>query len=391
MRFARHFVFAGIIALVPVLFFEGLARVLPGIQPAWLRQRQEVAKFALERNGTHIFAPGLGYVLKPDMERELRAHQDFDFTYRTARLGTENIGVRDRSGDGKVWAFAVGDSFIEGYGVEAEDLWMERLERDLGRNILNLGQSGFTTHQYAEIFRRAAAFHHPEVAFVCIFENDFEERLAVRSLADYAEQEGMWEIRSPLKKFNFWLLAHSASYRVLRAPDILIKEVRKKRAEDSQRDFSVEVVKVREPNLNLTLQVKVSKKTGEAIRYDTASADWSEIVSLMDQDIGAMRDQAKAMGTRLLLLYLPSKEQSYRSLLARKFKVSPDFDASGHAVEAMARRHGISFLDLTETFRKEAEMGKQLYWPVDGHWNPEGQSLAGREIAAWIKREKIIR
>ena len=55
MKKFLHFCFGLIVFALFALFIEGAARVLPAISPPWLRQRQMLAKFALERNEVHTF------------------------------------------------------------------------------------------------------------------------------------------------------------------------------------------------------------------------------------------------------------------------------------------------------------------------------------------------
>jgi hypothetical protein len=50
----------------------------------------------------------------------------------------------------------------------------------------------------------------------------------------------------------------------------------------------------------------------------------------------------------------------------------------------------IPFLDLTPEFRKQIQTGKVLYWPLDGHWNAAGHSIAATAIANWLQTGNVF-
>lgn len=62
-----------------------------------------------------------------------------------------------------------------------------------------------------------------------------------------------------------------------------------------------------------------------------------------------------------------------------------DLLAPERRIEAICRRHGIPFLGLAPRFREETKSGRRLHWPVDGHWNEEGNDLAGEMLAELIR------
>ena len=49
---------------------------------------------------------------------------------------------------------AIGDSQTFGHGIEAEDTWVEHLQRKLGVNVTNTGVFGYGINQYEIVLRR---------------------------------------------------------------------------------------------------------------------------------------------------------------------------------------------------------------------------------------------
>jgi hypothetical protein len=49
-------------------------------------------------------------------------------------------------------------------------------------------------------------------------------------------------------------------------------------------------------------------------------------------------------------------------------------------VDDIARREGISLLDLSPPFHQHAKAGEQLIYPIDSHWNPAGHRVAAAAL-----------
>jgi lysophospholipase L1-like esterase len=96
-------------------------------------------------------------------------------------LRSNSYGARDRerprdvTGDHRV--VVLGDSFAEGYGVDAEDRLSDRLEHQLGIEFLNFGTAyDFGPMQYQILYDRLAAnFAHDQVVVLFLPANDFTD------------------------------------------------------------------------------------------------------------------------------------------------------------------------------------------------------------------------
>ena len=73
-----------------------------------------------------------------DFENHVRSC--FDITYNSNNLGARDIEDYDyKFGNSSI--IAIGDSFIEGYGLSHEDTLTTKLEKNSGRKVFNLGSS----------------------------------------------------------------------------------------------------------------------------------------------------------------------------------------------------------------------------------------------------------
>ena len=98
----------------------------------------------------------------------------FDVPYRFNSAGARDA---ERSLQGKGRWVAIGDSFIEGYGLPEESRLTNLLEKDTGHEILNFSSSGnFGPLQYLIVYQQlASTYEHEGVIVGFLPDNDFED------------------------------------------------------------------------------------------------------------------------------------------------------------------------------------------------------------------------
>jgi lysophospholipase L1-like esterase len=96
-----------------------------------------------------------------------------EFTY-TARINSLGLRERELSSDPKVFRIAaIGDSYTYGWGVEAEQTWLRRLEDALRAKgylveTVNMGKPGAGPPFYAELAEKALPLIQPDLVLVCV-------------------------------------------------------------------------------------------------------------------------------------------------------------------------------------------------------------------------------
>lgn len=98
----------------------------------------------------------------------------FDVTYKFNSYGARD---KERSKIGENRTILIGDSFVEGYGVEFENTISQQLEILSGNDFLNFGTSGhFGTTQYRLLYETLAKnFEHERLIVILSVNNDFED------------------------------------------------------------------------------------------------------------------------------------------------------------------------------------------------------------------------
>src|SRR5205823_2999909 len=98
----------------------------------------------------------------------------FDAVYRSNSYGARDKD-RQKESLGSRRVIVLGDSMIEGFGVDAADRVTDRLERATGIEHLNFGTSGdFGSIQEWLLYTRVKKdFDHSEVMLFMLPDNDF--------------------------------------------------------------------------------------------------------------------------------------------------------------------------------------------------------------------------
>jgi lysophospholipase L1-like esterase len=92
-----------------------------------------------------------------------------------------------------------------------------------------------------------------------------------------------------------------------------------------------------------------------------------------DAALGRMASTLKAARIPLVLVYLPDRA---RAMLMKQHDDYPGLEPYSvrDLLRAAAERHGMIFIDPSQTFRDNADPGG-LFYPADGHMNPAGHAL----------------
>ena len=113
------------------------------------------------------------------------------------------------------------------------------------------------------------------------------------------------------------------------------------------------------------------------------TAAWQRRLTLFDREIGEIAARTQANGVPFMLVFVPLRAQA--ALLRWKhLPQGVDPTLLGKAIGDVARRHGVAYLDLTETIGDRPDV-TSLYYPVNSHPNGEaGEIIAGALAAALI-------
>jgi len=278
----------------------------------------------------------------------------------------DSHGFRNDHDIDKASLALIGDSFVEGVLVPHQKLVSTQLSNAFGVEVANLGQSGYGPQQELIVLRRFGVKLSPKVVVWMFFEGN--------DLLDVARYEGLIANRKQILHDRNSLFQRSFLRNVLYTlAGYTAPRVNKDTGEARRRSGQL-------------------KQTGETIYFAYAGTDLSqeELSSLKTTQDCLLKAQSisEESGAKLLLAYVPTKYRVYRDLC--------DFPQDGYGrtwklnnlpsqFESWSKEHGIAFIDLTSALRKSAADGELVYFPDDGHWNSNGQTVVAQTL------EKLIR
>jgi len=345
----------------------------PGLLPHQVRAINNRMETAVRWDDGVTGDPFLGYKPKPGVATTVKM-DGVTAELRTVRLAGDDIGFRDMGApfNGPPADLAIGDSFTVCYGVAASDCWVSRLGRSTGRQIVDLGVSGYSAVGASRLLQRYGAGFRPQLVLHGIFLNDFEEN------EDFVawEHSGSGNLRAwyheqNLGELGYQLYKRFRTYRLLRS--VL-------RASRSQ------TYHLQENGLNLYLS-----PSGWWV-HATEHAAAPEYFEFMQKVLLDEQQTARAMGAQLIVLLFPFKEQVYWDrLLAQEPKLKQlDVDRPYRLLADFCSVHGIPSVDLTEPLRAHARAGEQLYFSIDAHWNPHGNDVAAGIVFDALKGQGVL-
>jgi hypothetical protein len=291
---------------------------------------------------------------------------------------TDARGFRNRRELARAEVALVGDSYVEGAYVSDDETSAVALENLIGKRVANLGQSGYGTLQELQVVEKVALPLRPRLMAWFFFEgNDLYDDEAYENAIAYYRAHGTLANRSAwTPDFPHFAAASFtvSAYRLFRrvADPVLPNEVA------SVGFFPADAAPAR-----------------PVYFYGDAALRWSDYEGgRFEKTMAAFRrgrDLAAAQGTRLVLVFIPTKFRVYGDY-CRFPPGSPC--RSWHPwrlpedLASFCRREGISLLDLTEPMRRAAADGRLLYAAEDSHWNADGHRFVASLLAAdWNAKE----
>jgi SGNH hydrolase-like domain, acetyltransferase AlgX len=327
-------------------------------------------------NADNVPDPELIHVHRPYLKRAGATRGDIasalhltDAPLHPYEVAYDRNGFRNARDLSEAEIVVLGDSFVEGGLVAADDLLTATLGRLLGCNVANLGQSAYGPQQELAVLNRYAAPLRPRLCIWTFYEgNDLDDVARYEQLT----QGNGRAARSTPRDRSFGrnaLLALSCRLGRILVPD----------ASDQAPSGTF-----REMN-GRTTRLFFRDRGALHPRQELSALD--EVTSVLT----AAHAACAAYRMTLLVVFAPQKFRIYKDYCT----FPPDNPCTRWAPDDLPERlrarvaaigPGIRFLDLTPALAAEAARGRLLYFADDTHWSAEGHQAAGRAIAADIAR-----
>ena len=332
-----------------------------------------------DRLGWHHVPGASGWMRRPEFEVEMRINAE--------GLRDRSYPVDRRPGSWRLLLF--GDSFVEGWGVRAEDAVSSRLEARLQSEMagtlvegINFGVAGYGTDQELLLFEQGGKEYRPDHVLLFFYAND---------LINNASDKGIGSERGYKPHFR---VDPRGRLRLLGVP------VRRSRFWDGSRawPWHGRLDQYLKERLHVYALVRKSL-SGSGIPAGSRQRFYEVLYGtgpdpaidrywrLTGEILRAFRDGASRAGAELILVYVPSIVQIEDGNWRMKrdlFGLIGEFDLArpSRRLAAEAARTGIPLLDLSEGFRKQA--GHRRLYYEESHWTPEGHDLAARLVADYL-------
>lgn len=349
-----------------------------------------------------------------------RKQVEFQYHFRTNSKGLRYRDIPLKADNHERRIFLAGDSFTEGDGVEDRDRFTDLLESAFREpnstvNFINGGLSGAGPLEYGNLFVKVGLQYKPDALLICFYVND---------VSNTAERlfRIPFMIDPPRARSRFRKLAHKFWPRINTQVEVL-EEMQARKAATSTTDFvtlvteaarnrqiSEQVIEKWKSSVPMGLVEAVNKGqfNGSILSQGLLNPDyWTDTIDVaspsamqrwqtMERIFSALIEHCKSSNTEIAIVLLPSQFQcdpSSHSIdnpwVATGSKIRREWLTEETEIQrrlsAWAAQQRIPFLDLTPEFRKQAQNGQILYWPLDGHWNAAGHRVAANAIEKWLK------
>lgn len=327
-----------------------------------------------------------GYILTPNFKGEMRTPEN------TTAIKINSNGERGKEYDrnAAVNILGLGDSFTFGTGVEVEETFLWKIEETLNKRkgatfrVINSGVPGYGTDQEYLYFMKRGVRYKPELVIVCFYINDVMESV----IPHFTVVEGYLvpsaKMLSTLKDRKFTL-----TQRIFIAFNNL--ELNR---------FVINRLSTAPYFRKLFLEYVVKSKGREGNRLDLYQQKYKPEIEhawqVTQEYLKKIAALAKKNGGRMLLVYIPERQQVYAEQWRRIIKQydinEKDYDTlkPNQLLWSFCKKEGINFLDMTDEFRDAVKKGNDIYFTMDPHINKKGHSIAAELIYKEIIGKALV-
>lgn len=381
------------------------------------------------------YTPARGH---PNEERRIE-HPEFSVDVRLNALGFRERRLPSPKPPGVLRVVALGDSFTQGYGVAEHDAWPRRLEAVLDarggarHEVVNLGVPGANPRDYVSHLQDPGLAYEPDMVIVTVMANDVQDRWVQREFGVQFASGILTDARRVvLEPSPAWTRVPRAVFPALypfvwnrlqalrpdtaaaapfpakgTAEAVLLaladRYGRREIVADAVATMPASQLNALRPVLDGTIPLDADAATEPYLRvmalvqprlfidaallprrYDAA---WDDV----RRDLGRIVTLARGAGARPVLVFAPAAQQV--TAAARPYLESLGFawddrtltdTTFADRLRAFARTEDVPFVNLLPILRARRDDG--LYFPEDGHWNPDGHVLVADVVAGAVER-----
>ncbi len=315
------------------------------------------------------FDPNLGEIPVPGQSGVRHFPGVFTFAYSNNSLGWRGSREYPERKTSHYRILLLGDSFVYGLGVNDDQTFAARVEKNLTAQnlsveVMNAGCPGKGTDYELKLFESVGAKFRPDLTVLCFFCNDFEdnERGEYYNIGKQGElaAKPMTGKQGVIKTLLFhlpgynWLISWSQAANLVKQAGV---------------ELLVSGAKHTNPDLTKGLVVSYNKT---ASGYATETN--KKLTKIYVDRLNAAVQQA---GGSLMICYIPASQEVSQYRQTRG--ISPD----EAAMQGIAMSAGGAFWSLTPLLALSGQSIDHLYYQ-EGHWTAAAHAMAAEYLSRII-------
>lgn len=264
----------------------------------------------------------------------------------------------------------LGDSFMEGYGLDTALRFSNQLQSSLGKPVLNFACGYFTPTQEMLVYKKLASnFSHNAVI------------IGILPFNDFAEDDTSFHEKDGFVHYQPYLVGKFPSYKLIYREDSLSKSTFNKqgyfRLQNSRAEKRKRFMKSFTYWYNLYHYLAaINSRPAQLGKYsgyfDYTSAQIEKLRYILAQI------KSTAGNRQVYVVTIPVKQDFDRSENA--IPPLPD------AMREICKMLKLNYLDLLETYKNSGEDPASLYLECDGHWNEKANKIAAQKVLALLRK-----
>jgi hypothetical protein len=144
----------------------------------------------------------------------------------------------------------------------------------------------------------------------------------------------------------------------------------------------------RQDNLNYEFDIEGINRWLDLSNPDIAQG-WDRVL----EDVRAARQAAEDNGAVFVLLIFPTREYIYPEIVTEECDPPLTSDLLNTPIDqlgSMCEEEGMHCFNLIDAMRTESITSQQIFFPMDGHWNVEGNRIAADLIYAYLVDNDLL-
>lgn len=306
-----------------------------------------------------------------------RTTECYDVYYKFNSFGARDIERTIEAGNVRI--LLLGDSFIEGYGVNAEERISNILENKLQKEVMNFGTSGnFGSTQMSILYEKLASkFQHSIVLIGILPANDFD---------DNSLEKG--KIQHYFRYRPYRVLDSNNSYQLTYYLDSLEKsDWYPGNLQTNKFNYETFVSYAKLTHTGRVL-FQLKKNIKGKIKKDVVISKFrdytDEEIDLMKYDLTKIGKDA--IGKKVIVFAIPSQSD-----FIMYYQDTINYNKLGYELDTFCKNQNMKYWDVFSEMLRQTDQNnfRDLYLTCDPHFSVEGQKLCAEVLYQYFKNDSF--